>query len=66
MDMAEESRKHSQSVLLRFDPDQLAMIDQAAELAGLNRTGWLRSAALRAARQELAESAGKAKPRKRP
>ena len=52
--MPEESRKHSQSVLLRFDPEQLEMIDRAAEFAGLNRTAWIRSAALRTARQEIA------------
>jgi hypothetical protein len=58
--MAEESRKHSQSILLRFEPDQLAMIDKAAEHAGLNRTAWLRSSVLRAAREELGEG-GKGK-----
>jgi uncharacterized protein (DUF1778 family) len=58
--MSEESRKHSQSVLLRFEPDQLEMIDKAAEHAGLNRTAWLRSSVLRAAREEVGEG-GKGK-----
>lgn len=53
--MSEESRKHSQSVLLRFEPDQLDMIDRAAKHAGLNRTSWLRLTVLRVAREELGE-----------
>jgi uncharacterized protein (DUF1778 family) len=53
--MAEETRKHSQSVLLRFEPEQLEMIDRAADHAGLNRTSWLRAAVIRAAREELGE-----------
>lgn len=59
--MAEESRKHSQGVLLRFEPDQLDMIDRAAEHAGLNRTSWLRATVLRVAREELGEGKGKRK-----
>lgn len=58
--MAEESRKHSVPVLLRFEPEQLEMIDKAAEHAGLNRTAWLRSSVLRSAREELGEG-GKGK-----
>jgi uncharacterized protein (DUF1778 family) len=61
--MAEVNRKHSQSVLLRFDEDQLELIDRAADHAGLNRTAWLRAAALRSAREELGEG-GKGRPRK--
>ncbi len=57
--MPDETRKHSQSVLLRFEPDQLEMIDQAAEHAGLNRSGWLRAAVIRAAREELGEKGSK-------
>lgn len=57
--MPDETRKHSQSVLLRFEPDQLEMIDQAADHAGLNRTSWLRAAVIRAAREELGEKGGK-------
>jgi uncharacterized protein (DUF1778 family) len=53
--MGEESRKHTQSVLLRFEPEQLEMIDTAAEHAGLNRTAWLRAVVIRAAREELGE-----------
>jgi uncharacterized protein (DUF1778 family) len=47
-----ENRKHSQSVLLRFEPDQLQLIERAAELAGLNRTAWIRMTLLREAREE--------------
>ena len=61
--MTDETRKHSQSVLLRFEPDQLEMIDRAAEHAGLNRTSWLRAAVIRTAREELAEIEGRGKKR---
>ena len=60
--MTDEARKHSQSVLLRFEPDQLDMIDKAAEHAGLNRTAWLRASVLKTARTELGEG-GKGKGR---
>lgn len=53
--MNEVNRKHSQGVLLRFEEDQLEMIDKAAEHAGLNRTAWLRSVVIKAARVELGE-----------
>lgn len=56
--MADEHRKHSQSVLLRFEPDQLDLIDRAAERTGLNRTSWLRATAIRVAREELGEQEG--------
>jgi hypothetical protein len=55
-----EDRKHSQSILLRFEPEHLEMIDRAAEHAGLNRTSWLRASVLKAARTELGEG-GKGK-----
>ena len=65
--MAEENRKHGHSVLLRFEADQLEMIDRAAEHAGLNRTAWLRSAVIRSAREELGEgSKGRRSPPSRP
>jgi len=63
--MPEEQRKHSQPVLLRFEPDQLDMIDRASERAGLNRSAWLRFAVLRAAREELGEGATTTKSRKK-
>jgi len=53
--MSDEERRHSEPVLLRFQPEQLALIDRAAEHAGLARTGWIRMALLKQARLELAE-----------
>lgn len=50
---AEAKRRHSQSVLLRLTPDQLDLMDQAAEHAGLSRTGWMRATLLRVAREEI-------------
>jgi uncharacterized protein (DUF1778 family) len=51
--MADPPRKHSAALILRFEPEQLEMIDQVAEDAGLNRTSWLRLTALREAKREL-------------
>ena len=64
--MPDETRKHSQSVLLRFEPDQLEMIDRAAEHSGLNRTSWLRAAVIRAAREEMGESGGQGRGKRSP
>lgn len=52
-DDATAKRRHTEQVLLRFDPEQLALIDEAADQAGLNRTAWLRMTALRVAKEEL-------------
>jgi uncharacterized protein (DUF1778 family) len=46
-------RQHTAQVLLRFNAEQLVMIDEAADQAGLNRTAWLRMTALREAKEEL-------------
>ena len=51
--MADLPRKHSAGLILRFEPEQLEMIDQAAENKGLNRTSWLRLTVLREAKREL-------------
>jgi uncharacterized protein (DUF1778 family) len=64
--MADRSRKHTAAIVLRFEPEQLEMVDQAAEQAGLSRTSWLRALAIRAARQELGEEGGKGKGKRRP
>jgi len=53
--MVDRPRKHTDAVILRFEPEHLALVDRAAELAGLNRTAWLRALAIREARQELGE-----------
>jgi hypothetical protein len=58
MSTSEEKRRHSAAVILRFEPEQLDMIDQAANHAGLNRSAWLRSTVLRAAREEMGEGGG--------
>ena len=52
-DDATVKRRHTEQVLLRFDPEQLGLIDEAADQAGLNRTAWLRMTALRVAKEEL-------------
>jgi len=52
-DDSKVKRRHTGQVLLRFDPEQLALIDEAADQAGLNRTAWLRMTALRVAKEEL-------------
>jgi uncharacterized protein (DUF1778 family) len=49
-------RKHTEQVLLRFEPEQLALIDEAAAQDGLNRTAWLRMTALRTAKEALGRS----------
>ena len=57
--MADRARQHTDSVLLRFKPEQMALVSRAAEQvetrSGLNRTAWLRSVVLEAARRELGE-----------
>ena len=51
--MAAPPREHSAALLLRFEPEQLDMIDQAAENSGLNRTSWIRLVVLREVKKEL-------------
>jgi uncharacterized protein (DUF1778 family) len=60
----DDKRRHSESVLLRFDPGQLELIDKAAELAGLNRTSWFRMTVLAAAREQV--EGGKGRKKRRP
>lgn len=65
--MIDRPRKHTEAVILRFEPEHLELVDRAAELSGLNRTAWLRALAIREARVELAmESAGAKGKSKRP
>jgi hypothetical protein len=40
-------------VLLRLDSEQLQLIEEAAENAGLNRTAWMRAILVRNARHEI-------------
>jgi uncharacterized protein (DUF1778 family) len=58
--MADRPRKHTEAVILRFEPEHLELVDRAATQAGLNRTAWLRALAIRMAREELGEG-GKGK-----
>lgn len=37
-----KEKKKKEAILVRFDPDQLAAIDERAESLGLNRAAWLR------------------------
>jgi hypothetical protein len=53
--MADRPRKHTEAVILRFEPEHLDLVDRAATQAGLNRTAWLRALAIRMAREELQE-----------
>lgn len=59
-------RRHSAPVVLRFEPEQLDMIDRAADGAALNRSAWMRSTLLRVAREELGEAGGKGKGKRTP
>ena len=56
-DDTKAKRQHTEQVLLRFSPEQLGLIDEAADQAGLNRTAWLRMTALRVAKDELGRDA---------
>jgi len=60
------TRRHSAPVVLRFEPEQLDMIDRAAGKAALNRSAWIRSTLLRVAREELNEEGGKGKGKRSP
>ncbi len=48
-----QSRRQSQPVLLRLEPEHLGLIDDAAEHLGLARAAWIRSTLLQAAREVL-------------
>jgi hypothetical protein len=54
------------AIVLRFEAEQLEMVDRAAEQAGLNRTSWLRALAIRAAREELGEMSGQGRGKRHP
>jgi uncharacterized protein (DUF1778 family) len=62
--MADRPRKHTEAVVLRFEPEHLELVDRAAAQAGINRTSWLRALAIRVAREELGEEGGKGKAKK--
>lgn len=53
----EENRAHSASARVRLMPEHDALIRQAAELAGISLSDWMRDRLIRAARREIAEAA---------
>lgn len=52
----EESRAHSAALRIRLLPEHDALIRQAATLAGVSLSDWLRERIIRAARREVAEA----------
>ena len=52
----EESRVHSATLRIRLLPEHDALIRQAATLAGVSLSDWLRERIIRAARREVAEA----------
>jgi uncharacterized protein (DUF1778 family) len=59
----EENRAHSASARVRLMPEHDALIRQAAELAGISLSDWMRDRLIRAARREIAEAARYETPR---
>lgn len=54
-----EDKRHGGALRLRLLPEHDALIRQAAELAGISLSAWMRERLIRAARQELGEAPGK-------
>jgi uncharacterized protein (DUF1778 family) len=53
----EEDRAHSASIRIRLLPEHDALIREAAALAGVSMSDWLRERIIRTARREIAEAA---------
>jgi uncharacterized protein (DUF1778 family) len=53
----EEDRAHSASIRIRLLPEHDALIREAAALAGVSMSDWLRERIVRTARREIAEAA---------
>jgi uncharacterized protein (DUF1778 family) len=53
----EESRAHSAALRIRLLPEHDALVRQAAALAGVSLSDWLRERIIRAARREVGEAA---------
>jgi uncharacterized protein (DUF1778 family) len=47
----------TEGVLIRFDPNHLKIVSEAADYLGLPRSAWIRGVAIREARGVLAEKA---------
>ena len=52
----EADRAHSSALRIRLLPEHDALIRQAAALAGVSLSDWLRERIIRAARREIAEA----------
>jgi uncharacterized protein (DUF1778 family) len=52
----EEDRVHSASIRIRLTPEHDALIRQAATLAGISLSDWIRERLIRAARKEIGQS----------
>jgi uncharacterized protein (DUF1778 family) len=53
----EADRAHSSALRIRLMPEHDALIREAAALAGVSLSDWLRERIVRAARREVAEAA---------
>jgi len=47
----------TEGVLIRFDPNHLQLVSEAADYLGLPRSAWMRSLVIREAREVLAAKA---------
>ena len=52
----EEERAHSASIRIRLTPGHDVLIRQAAELAGVSLSDWIRERLIRSARKELSQA----------
>jgi uncharacterized protein (DUF1778 family) len=53
--MSDGTRTPTEGVLIRFDPNHLKLVSEAADYLGLPRSAWMRATVIREARQILAE-----------
>jgi uncharacterized protein (DUF1778 family) len=52
--MKDETRTQTAAVLIRFEPEHLRLVTDAASYLGLPKSSWIRSTVLREAREVLA------------
>jgi hypothetical protein len=52
-EMSAGNRTPTEGVLIRFDPNHLKLVSEAADYLGLPRSAWMRATVLREARQIL-------------
>jgi uncharacterized protein (DUF1778 family) len=53
---AKPKRRHSSALYIRVTPEHEELIRQAAELAGISISDWIRERLIRAARKEIGQS----------